>query len=626
VLPDPADMRALVVGVEDYRRLGEGHNVKGAAAAAVAVANWLVHTRQVAMTSVDLWLAPPAGSSVDQLCAEAGLERVAHHEFNWADFEERMESPQGPFKDGRLLMVYFCGHGAITNEDNAHYLLLPEATLQQFKCINLDKWGRFFKSRNWAQFSHQLWVVDACRNDWGRDIEPKDVSWTVAQPGEIRRCIFHSCSDGGTAIAKGAGPRFTLEWLSMLRDDPSRPWPDFEKTFDAVAALLRETAIGRQRPAVVIENWQGVRRLEPGRTEPQLQDLLQQIPWDFKQFLPYIMRAQSLAPPGFAPPMNLANALEQLGKLGQVDGIEPIIDFAARVAAARQDHSLRQWVVRLLSPHQVAVLDERHRSGPAQVRLSLWHRTDGDQTVIDAALEVVDAGGGVQPWPRMKSKPAAPGQEAVVMGEWVQAVYDHLGLHNFILEVEIYLASNLLAQSNFDVALVRMKDGSTVEFGKDLSVIMRCADRYKGGFKLQQLREVAPAILARHGKSKEQLRWVLPTDDKNTLVQLFTANAKKSPVWAGFDFASPGATELFEAALAAGLPAALWLRAQPAASNNVPAAMLTALLKHDLVQLPSELKALRRNAAAQGACNVALLLDDPARIPTLFSPFTQPGE
>lgn len=627
-LPAPAEVRAIVVGIEEYRELGQDFRVPGAAAAAVAFARWLVLECGVAIGAVELWLAPAGGTDPVQLCVDAGLTALAPRHFEWATFRDAMAMPPTDLAGGSFLAVYYCGHGAVAGSQNSQHLVLPEASKHQFRCIELANWRALFSSGDWTRFSHQLWVVDACRNKWGVALNPIADHWQVGQVAKVERCSLSSCGEGEVAsVSYSAGPRYTKELLATLAADPGRPWPDFDRAFTHIALLLRGTGPAPQSPAVLLESWAGVERIDGGTTAKQLAGLLDQIPWNFKEFLPYVMRAQAMSPPGFSRPASFKQALALLAELAPVDEIEPIIDFAHRVADAAGNAPLREWVRKSLTPRQQATLTARRRDDPVFVRLSLWFYSDDEGRKLDAALEIPDGSRGMRAWTRPDAKPVAPGRELAVIGEWVQAVYEHLGWDKFDLEVELFLEADVLARADFDIAVVPLTDDDELKLGEECAAVLRCADRYKAGKKLQTLLSVAPGVLARHGTVPDPLRWAAAGDDPDQLVRAFIGKDPEAPVWLGFD-AEPGdASALLAKALRSGLPAAIWLRATP--SVLTPGELrgkLRTLLAGTLDSVPAALKALRCDEQDAAARSVALLLDDPSRIPAIFSRMTQPGE
>jgi hypothetical protein len=627
VLPAPAEVRALVIGVENYPRLGEAFRVPRAAAAAADFARWLVRGRGVDIGSVELWLNPAEGVDPAQLCRDADLDGIVHRRFEWAAFRDAVETPQGVFATGSFLMVYFCGHGLVSGFENAHYLVLPEASENQYHCVKLENWRALFSNELWHRFSHQLWTVDACRNQWGVGLPLNQAGWEPGKATPVKRCLLSSCAEGEVMTAGFAtGPRYTGELLKCLQDDRAQPWPDFVQAFHHIAALLRETGTARQSPTLMLESWDGVQTIDGGRSGQRLLELLDQIGWEFKKFLPYVMRAQAMAPIGFAPPANLRQALEQLAQLAPVDDIEPIVDFAARVAAARDFPELREWAESSLSPRQKAELAARRREDRAFLRLSLWYRSDAAQASMDGWLDVLDAGSGVLPWTRLDPKPVAPGQELEVMGRWVDEVYSHTGMHDFDLEIELFLAGDLLQKADFDIATLRLADGGRFTVGKDCPAVLRCADRYKGGRKLQALRSVAPGILARHAGSADPLRWAASADDPDRLIDAFMANDPAGPVWLGLEHEAGDAGALLNAAMSSGLPAAIWLRANPDRLTREDLhGKMRALLGCALEALPAALKSMRMNEQDLAARSVAVMLEDPKRIPEIIYKARQPG-
>jgi hypothetical protein len=211
------------------------------------------------------------------------------------------------------------------------------------------------------------------------------------------------------------------------------------------------------------------------------------------------------------------------------------------------------------------------------------------------------------------------------MGQWVQDVFDHLGLREFEMEVELFLPSHMLVNAHFDIGALPLPDDSEITLGEEWGTVLRCADRYKGGTKLQALRRVAPGILARHGRSADPLRWAKQGDDPVRLVDMFKVGEPGAPVWLGFEHGD--AETLMQTALRSGLPAVIWLRSSPNRLTQAELhARLHALLTCTLNAVPTALRQFRCAEQDAAARTVALLLDDPARIPDIFVRLRQPGE
>ncbi|WP_233464760.1 caspase family protein [Paraburkholderia madseniana] len=627
MLPPPAEVRAIIVGIESYPGLGASFDAPGAASGALAFASWLVQ-RGVPKDAIELWLSSRDGSEIREICATAGLESVMAHEFRWSEFRHRYAEPRGMFSNGRFLMVYFCGHGVISGPEHKQYLVLPEATEQQFHCFETQNWLRLFTSFGWENYGHQLWIIDACRsNEWGPSMKPVRNEWNPGDGSSIHRCALFACAEGESAALNSKyGPRFTKELLATLADTPTHEWPAFDEALRATAKRLRDDPNSRQRPTYSFnEDWFGHPLLGPDFARPRLEDVLSGIPWSLERFMPYVNRSLPMIhiPAG---PLDLQTALALLRDLRPVDGVPPLLDFAERVARASCSEALRTWIESQVTPQQSAQLDARLATDSCRARLALWYRDDGPQSCIEAELDVIDAGGGVRPWPRMPAKAVTEQTVHAVFGEWLQAVYDHVGNLDVELIIELYLPRSMLTAAAYDTAIIPLANDE-LRLGEDQPTLLHCTDRYKARAKRMRWYKRAPEILDRLvGHAADPLLWALPGEDATELLNLFTSGAATAPVWLGFDPHARRDETPLDVAITEGLPAVLWVRAQ--ATDEIIAmlkAELRDLLKLGTDELPNRLAHWRERQCSDACRTVAFLLDDPKqRLPAIWTQWSQP--
>jgi hypothetical protein len=635
MLPPPLRTRALVVGIEVYPGLGPSFEAPGAVAGAVTFAQWLINSRGVDRSAVEVWLSALDGRDPGEICAAAGLEGVAAHTFQWASFRDAVDDPQGVFAQGivaenEFLMVYFCGHGVVWGSRNEQFLVLPEATAKQFHCFETGNWRELFKGSGWEHFRHQLWIIDACRNQWGDAMKPVRNEWNPGVAQGAYQCAMFACSTGEAAsIDSKLGPRFTRDFLKATKTAPGVGWPAFEQILSDVAAQLRADTLGSQNPTLSIgEDWFGIPMINSHLRCERVRTLVSGIRWPFERFKPYFAKARG-APmqAGLPSPVDLNDAINVLDKMAPVAGIPPLLDFAERIARAADLADLRDWVNETLSPHQKAELQKRLSSGIGQARLALWYRDDGSQPCMEGDLDIVDAGSGIRPWQRIPAKPVTSETINQTVGQWLQAVFDHVGGQLVELIVELYLPRALLTTGAFDIATVPLDAANDLRLGEDQPALLRCTDRYKARTKLSRLRKHAPNILGRLVQlTGDPLRWAHAGEDAAALRTAFIASGTGGPVWLGFDPTVCGGEAPLDAALAEGLPAVVWLRAQ--ASDNVMTQLragLARLLAGPLDQLPSQLVTWRMVQQEPAGRTLALLLDDPARVPAILTSWTQPG-
>lgn len=633
LLPPAAQACAIVVGIERFAGLGPDFAVPGAVAGALNFARWLVHGRSLPPSQLQLWLLDEADGAAASRVQAVGLAGCDLHRFCGNTFWQAMTRPPAAFAGSRFLCVYFCGHGVVSGERNDQLLVLPEATVHQFQCIDLENWRQLFSGSGsgWEAFGDQLWIADACRNSFGDAMKPLRRTWSLAPPTALRRCTMFACAVGETAAIDAAeGPRFTRALLAQLPAAPEDAWPDFEAALRAAAAALRAHADSPQSPAMTPgEGWDGLPLNLGGAGEEPLTRLIEEAQMGPVDLLRLLQAAMPLHGPPL--PAEWRAALALLQGLSPVDGIPPALDFAERVARTQPLPAVRRWLDRRLTQQQRTELEDRLRRSPCRLRLQLWYREDVQPPLLEAELKVVQAGPGVKPWPRSPGLPTSAETLPEAIGAWLRAAYAAVPVEatDVEIEIELYLPRKLLGDTAFDIAAVPLGGGDESRLGRDVSALLRCTDRYKGPRKLQNLKRHAPGILARlHQLGGPAARWALAGEAEELWARALTVSRADAPVWLAFDPAALGGQQPLDVALVEGLPAVLWLRVKGAAAAGAACApqIFEPLLAGPSDALPQRLRDWRQRQP-EPASSVALLLDDPDpyRLPALLREWSQPG-
>ncbi len=624
-LPPAGEVCAVIVGIERYAPLGDTFAAPGTMAGALSFAHWLVHERGVPAAQVQLWLAAPDGVDLAARVLAAGLAGAQLCPYTTDAFWQAMLKPAPAWQHGRFLMVYFCGHGVVAGAQQQQYLVLPESVTAQLRCLDTLNWRAQLRGGGWQQFGHQLWIVDACRNRWGAAMKLSAVPWEPDTPHPVRQCVMFSCATGESAnIDTQQGPRFTRELLLRLRAAGPGDWPAFDVALREAAAVLRADPDMAQSPALSMgEDWYGAALL--GAAGPTLREVFDGVPLPYEALRPYVQRA---LPAGclHAVPEGLDGAFDLLANLQEdAAGVPPLWDFAERVARVQPLPALRAWLDIHLSPQQRAELDNRLADAACRARLLLWYRDDVALHCMEGELQVSDVGAGVRPWPRQPALPVTRDTVPAVVGQWLQAVFDHVGNITPELMIELYLPRPLLTAEAYDTATVPLT-GDVWRLGEDDPALLRCTDRYKARSKRDRLLRHGPGILARlQAPGAAALRWARPGETAQDLKASFIGEHAAPPVWLAFDCAAGGDDEPLKNALDEGLPAVLWLRAPvDAAGRAALQAALGELLGAPLDTLPQRLRKFRAQPPSPAARHVSLLLDDPARLPALLTTWTQP--
>lgn len=619
-LPLSSEVRAIVVGIDRYPDLGAKFDVPGATAGAWAFASWLVNECHVAAEHVQIWLAPLDG------LAQSLVPNVDLRKLVWQDLQKVLDGPKEQFVGGGLLIMYFCGHGLVGGLRGDQHLVLPHASKEQLRCIDVANWRAHFHASGWERFEHQLWIIDACRNDWGL-LVPSAQLWETYPPKALRRFVAFSCSIGEESeIDSNQGPRFTRDLLAELRMQNAAEWPDFGAAVRNVAGRWREDPLKGQSP-IVAEDWDGSALQGNGLAEETLAQIFTRIRWDWERYRPYVEHAMRRAGAILSPNVRLNEALDRLQGLKKIDEVPPLLEFVDGVARAYPSEELTRWLNSRLTQQARAELQRRIDNDQANVRLSLWYRDDfrGEAPTLEAAFETIYAAGGVKPWRRVKGKPIT-GSLGEAVAQWVREAERHVRDQPVTLEIDLYLPRTFLRSGPCDSGRFG-EDGDELRLGEDHGVLLHCTDRFKSTRWIGRLRQYQQTILDRlDRKDPALLRWVASQDDAEAIIRAeFIGKGTSQAAWLGFYLEEGQPSVLLDAAIAEGLPAVTWVR--------LP--IDTAARKKILDELPEQLA-----APVDGLCtrlkdwrlaqhrevhqHVSVLLDQIERRPMLFKKFSQP--
>jgi len=634
-LPAGAQTRAIVVALERYPGLS---SIPGTVSGAFAFAEWLTQSAGLEPSSIQLWLAPE-NEDVDKQIPPS-LRECVRKPFEETRFFQQMAEPSDRLKDGSFLIFYWSGHGVVAGNEGRQSLVLPEATARQMLCFSLNNMRQLFKGNRYSHFQHQLWIIDACRSpigDWLTTEAPR--AWNVDPAGSAKQFIMFSCLNGEAAkIDSRTGPEFTRALLDQLQVSGRGAWPDFQSVFKDVAAQFDQSRDTSQHPTFSMfgEDWYERPLIGPGfRGEPLLR-LLSKIEWPIAKFRPHFEKVLPALRRG-SDFESLEAAVRLLDDLPPIGGIAPTFDFAERVARANGNgpKPLREWLDANLTEHERIELNDRLCKELVRAKLSLWYREDGPFPCMDAELEVIDAEADwLARWGRLRPKPSTPETINTTVGDWLTEVYSRCGDVSDLL-LHIYLPRRLLP-GRYDIAKVSVLGGTDyIQLGEHLHAFLGCSDRWKAPSLKIAWHKYARVIIGRLSQGRpvscSRLRWTVLGEKRDKLKQEFWADDAKSPTWLGIRQMSTvqddSGKAAFDDALAAGLPAILWLCSEPNGCQQVELEnKLEKLLAHPICELPMEMIKWRSVQTIESAPYVGLLLDDLDRLPKLWNKFNQPGE
>ena len=164
---------------------------------------------------------------------------------------------------GGTLFVYWLGHGFLAGKDHAHHLLLPEATIDQLRSIEVTALSSLLKGENFSQFTHQVLIFDTCRqaasfNGGGvaapEVIIPRPIDWI----NQIRQCRIYACLEGqATQIRSGTGTVLSNTLISAIGQSELSHWPDFPLLLAEVGRSAFSELAPHHRLVAYATGWNG---------------------------------------------------------------------------------------------------------------------------------------------------------------------------------------------------------------------------------------------------------------------------------------------------------------------------------------------------------------------------------
>ncbi|MEU6553428.1 hypothetical protein ABZ915_24580 [Streptomyces sp. NPDC046915] len=221
---DPADVRAVVVGLENYPGAPE-MSLPGAADNALRFARWL-RRGDVPKDNITVLLSPldDAIGSLTATAAEADIRwrRVAKTDDIRDVFVQELRNTPG-----ELLYVYWGGHGVL-GKDGGRLLFTPDATAADLRCIGVEELRVHLTGVDLHGFAQQVLFFDACATfveSHQLDHGPAPVPFPGCDRRTVDQFLLHAARDGQAAVhdmAEGTGvfSRMLLDWLEEHAPDP----------------------------------------------------------------------------------------------------------------------------------------------------------------------------------------------------------------------------------------------------------------------------------------------------------------------------------------------------------------------------------------------------------------------
>ena len=235
---DPADIQAIVVGVEQFA-LGAGYQLDGVCRDALRFARWLEQTLDVPTDNVHLFLSPLAEnrSAVEEACA--GLKLVSQPATR-AALRALLTGGLTQLK-GRLLFVFWSGHGVLSGRERRR-LFYADSSNADASTLDVGQLLDRLRSTDLSGLSEQVIVIDACAA-WFDDLPEDELACGARSPGEMRQFTLLSTTPGQVGLQHREGGDFASALLEKLeavpRPDTAIQSASLEALFERTAADLR---------------------------------------------------------------------------------------------------------------------------------------------------------------------------------------------------------------------------------------------------------------------------------------------------------------------------------------------------------------------------------------------------
>lgn len=624
---DPERVFALVVGIESYQ-VGAGWSLPGPARDAVRFADWLTGPAGVPQDHVHLLLSPLHQRRAET-CPSATLENVHR-----ALFEEL------PKCDGDLLWIYWAGHGYL---DSSHQLLLPctDATSLLTRHLNLQAALRWWRSSNipGGRFRRVIAMGDTCRIETKR---AKKLRFGTSEPEagdltpERRQFVFYAARPGEAAQnqAEREAGQFTDTLLKRLADkavpESVEGLVDIARAVQADFSIMRAKGEAWQEPQFVIsEGWDGSTLFgdhwadDPTSASPpagapvldqlawsELGQLLKDRPlprYSYDAYRWAFEAAGCVVPPGDAlPATHLLDIVRDLdSRQGNRDlplALPFVRHLAARATESNADWAaeVHAWVDRTgerLDTDPVPAPPDRAAESPAlHVRLTpddnnqYWTRMWLYQREFESVWE------SGQPL-RLEAVRTALGQQLAARPSCAPK------------RIEFHVPYELLDEP-FESWHIPWRGNRTKELGCYFDVLLRCPDERQGPAEAPWYRKWE-WLEAQGGQHPQAVRDVRDSDVSTHLGA--SLQETDPPVVVLAEVTEPMIMDTLDAVLDGGVPIAIWRR--PAAFREGTAEPIRTALAVEPAALDVQTLLARLRKARIAQCPLALIWDDPGRIP-----------
>ncbi len=239
----PERTHALIVGIEPYVGFPNS-DLDGPLNDALAIRAWLL-SNGVPPEQIHLHVSALQGN---QIKLDDAL--LSYKEAREDLIRKTINNLQSlPLSQADLIIVYWAGHGLISNNPQCHYLLHSSAALNDMVSYSVENLRGSFASTKCNGFPQQIFLFDTCRQQHRHhESMPPIVNLTVGGAISKEQFLFFACQEGQAAInlSKDKCGLFTKVLLEELRNSEGATgiWPpEMERIASAVQEAFNQNPL-----------------------------------------------------------------------------------------------------------------------------------------------------------------------------------------------------------------------------------------------------------------------------------------------------------------------------------------------------------------------------------------------
>jgi hypothetical protein len=280
----PGNTVAIVVGIEEYSKLGKINELDGAANDAICFSDWLLK-KGVPVTNIKMFLSPLKKNqqNINEKLKTIN-EELSFNQANQYNIINKTIIDWLPKTKASIFFFFWSGHGVMTKPDwkKRNFLIFENASKQLIESFPLTHFMNFLKTTEWFKnIKRQIFFIDSCRrylDKMGVKGEPTYYKFRIDEENEYsdikNYCIF-AAQQGDIAIQKNGSGHFSHVLLNHLKDKGITQLlrgDEMDKVAQNVKAALKDT-IYAQRPTVDLYNWDGEIREDSVLSRVQERDI-----------------------------------------------------------------------------------------------------------------------------------------------------------------------------------------------------------------------------------------------------------------------------------------------------------------------------------------------------------------